>query len=649
MRRFILLFIFILAVWSSIAVQAQEENRSGVWELWEVEINDINTTSNNFRVREIYQMRFSGTFRAGTRVIRLQNLEDIRDVRVFDGGQALVTGCDEQPGTYCVTDTDEGRSIRYIFTSPVTDGRKNIIIEYQVIGALRVYEGGDQLWWSAVPPDHPFPVEQARVVVQMPPNYSPREGVDPVVIYDAQGTVAVQNGVVTAEARNLAPDQPMSIRVQYPHNPDARVAGWQPQFDAERAEEARQEDLKAQYSPLANLSSLAGCLLFGLGAPLAVFSLWYTQGRAPKAPPVPEYLTEPPGNLPPAIAGAILTQATLPSHVLGTLIDLASRGYVDIRDEGEHSYTFYRTAKADSELHDFERDFLSDFFGGANFVTSSDVRASFWDKLQTMRERVDGILDKNKIFDSSRETLKRRWRIAGIALLLAGICGGCGLITFTPDVFAFPSMIVGLGIMFLGALLIASTFAISKLTRRGVEQIAKWKAFYTYLANIRKYQDEAQPEQFNAYFPYAVAFGIQKPWVDWFKGQPDVPAPDWYYPTYIPYTPYGAGGSPAASTSNDDVDSLFTPAANTPTSSTPEFSLESMSQNMTASLESISSDLTTMLEDTASALSGASVTRSSSWTSNSDWGSSWSSGGSDFSGGGDSGGGDSGGGSSSFD
>src|SRR5690606_14692906 len=111
------------------------------------------------------------------------------------------------------------------------------------------------------------------------------------------------------------------IRVQYPHAPDGRVAGWQESFDQRR-----------ELEPLINVAVLALGVLIGLGGPLGVFYVWYSRGRDPKVGVVPEYLSELPSDLPPAVVGALIDEKADLRDVLSTLIDLSRRGYVVIEE-----------------------------------------------------------------------------------------------------------------------------------------------------------------------------------------------------------------------------------------------------------------------------------------------------------------------------
>jgi hypothetical protein len=67
-------------------------------------------------------------------------------------------------------------------------------------------------------------------------------------------------------------------------------------------------------------------------------------------------------------------------------------------------------------------------------------------------------------------------------------------------------------------------------TRHGAESAAKWRAFRTWLRDIRKHESlEANPGLFDRYLAYAVAFNLEKQWVREFE-RAGAPVPRWYHP-----------------------------------------------------------------------------------------------------------------------
>ena len=215
-----------------------------------------------------------------------------------------------------------------------------------------------------------------------------------------------------------------------------------------------------------------------------------------------------------------------------------------------------------------------------------------------------------------------------IGMLLLGIFI---ISDYTATFFCFPAA------LFVGALafMIGGNFMPRK-TQIGAEEAAKWDAFRRYLQNLDRYADAGMvTDQFEAYLPYAVAFGIDRSWIRRFSQLDNVPAPIWYYPTYR--GGYYSGGYQAGTPLPRAGDVLPGDLARAGGGG-----LDDLAGGLSSGLESLSTGLSNMLESAAKTFSSRPQSSSSGSSG------SWSSGGSSWSGGGFSGGGFSGGGSSGF-
>lgn len=649
-----LLVIFFVGCLAAIDVSAQ--SRFVTWERWDVLIDNMDTSSNRFDVTEVYDIFFSNdpsstAFTFGSRVIPLDRLNDITNVQVYEAGQLLNNSCSDTPGTVCLRNTDEGLSITYRFTEPVFNARQSFRIEYTVTGALRSYDDGDQLWWKAIPEEHfGFPIESSTVVVNTPQDGIPREGIDPYVTYGAPTEIQLCGSVgscpqveslprlIDGEVDGVAvvaqTTQPLDgndwleIRVQYPHNPQMTAAGWQQAFDFWQG-----------ITPIANIISVLVSILVGLGGLLGVVALYYTKGRDPKTSVVPEYLSEPPSDLGPAVIGTLIDEKADLRDVMSTVIDLAHRGYVVIeenRNEGiifgigkSTDFVFKRTDKSQDDLHTYEQKVLRRVFGTKLSVELDSLKNKFYKHIPGLQQDLYKELIDNKFFERNPNSTRLVWFAIGFVLSIIstiGMVGAATTINTLPMLILIPiaTGIVGVLVM------IVSPFMPAK-TRKGALEAARWRAFREYLRNLEKYVAvESAAAQFDKYLPYAIAFGIEKQWIRQFAGIDRVPIPVWYYPTYMGgrySSGYRAGTPlPTAQASGGLPGELATASG--------DFSLDSMSSGISGGLESISNGLTDMLNSTASTL------RSQPSSSGS--------GGGSFSGGGFSGGGGSGGGSAGF-
>ncbi len=621
----------------ALVLPTQAQSRSVFWDRWDVQIDQVDTAANRFRVAELYDVTFNGGFSFGSAVIPTGRVERIENISVSQNGKPLKASCNQQAGTFCVTYSGDELSITYYFLSPVRNSTEQIEIAYDVVGGLRVYEGGDQLWWDAIPTEHyGFGIGESTVTVVLPADSAPREGVDSVVTYGAPATVNVNGSTVVAEAtRALGGDEGLSIRVQYPHDPAATPPAWQSSFDIQRAYEEN-------VLPLINIAVLVASVLIGLGGSLFVIVRLQTRGRDPDIGPVPEYLTEPPDATPPAVVGALVDETADLRDIISTLVDLARRGYLvfeEDQSEGafgigvNRSFTFKRTDKALDGLAPFETRMMSEVFSGGKLErTMASMRNTFYTAIPRLQSDVYGELVRRSYFERNPDTTRNMWRGFGTLLLGASVVGGFMLF------FVLETGGMWLCLPAAGALVgVVTTLAAPGMpvkTRVGAESAAKWRAFGAYLRNLNSFeQNDAAAQRFDEYLAYAIAFGIERSYVRYFEQSPTVMVPPWYIPTYRGgrwargYTP---GSPPPSSTFPGDL-------ARAGGGGT----LDDLSGGLSGGLDSISDGLTSMLNSASSVMN--SKPSSSSGSSGS-----WRSGGSSWSGGGFSGGGGGGGGSRGF-
>lgn len=624
-----------------LASSARAQTRSVFWNRWDVVINNVDTARNQFDVREIYDVRFNGRFTFGSAVIPTDRLDSITNIQVFDGETPLRQECSDRAGTYCVERSGGDLSITYFFTQPVSDTTRHFEITYTVNGALRIYPGGDQLWWDAIPDEHfGFGIGSATVTVEMPRGYAPREGVDPVETYGARGDVQVQGGVITARAVDgVGAYDSFSVRVQYPHNPEARPPSWQSSFDTQRTYDE-------QTRPLITLALCAGSLVAGLGGSLWMILRYQTRGRDPEIGPVPEYLSEPPSNLPPSVAGTLVDERADVRDVLAAILDLGRRGYLVIEEDqtqgflgigATSTFTFKRTDKPKNDLREFEASLLNHLFPGDQLQRSMEsLRNRFYTVIPTIQNALYDEAVAEEFFTRSPQAVRSTWGIVGGVLVVLAFAMGFitmgGLESVSFAVIGPPIAVGLIGVV----ALVLSSFMPAK-TRKGAEEAAKWRAFREYLRNLDRYDDvENAAQRLADYIPYAVAFGIERAWFQHFDEVPYAPLPPWYFPRhwggpysrgYVPGSPFPSSMSGGRGLPGD-------------LARAGDGSLGDFSGQMARGLSAMSASLTTMLDSASRVMTSRPQQSSGSGR--------WSSGGSGWSGGGFSGGGASGGGSRGF-
>lgn len=631
--------VVVLSLLLTMTRLSSAQQRTVFWEQWNTTIFEVDPHSNSFRVVEEQRVHFEGTFRFGTRDFERTALENITDLDIQVNGQTLQNSCFAQQRSFCLTPTEDYYQLTYYFPQPVTNSTVDIRLAYTVLGALRVYSDGDQLWWDILPEDrYGFSVGSSVITVQLPDGLAPREGIDPVVTYGAPADVTVNGTVVRASARSAIPSgQEFSLRIQYPHTPQARQPNWQPEWDAQRIF----EDTTA---PLINLALIALSLAVTVGGVLFAFVRYRTRGRDPEIGPVPEYLSDPPSDLSPALVGTLLDERADTSDVIAIILDLAHRGYLIIeenRAEGlfglgfTSSFEFKRTQKPLNNLKSFEERLLRGIFPKNTSQRSLDsMRNVFYVTLSKIQRELYREMVRHGFYIKDPETIRQGWVGGGILLCALGVIGGFLLFTeiITPTSGIFALWLPPIALFVVGTAFIAVSGGMPAKTRKGAEEAARWRAFEKYLRNLEQYGKVATAaDRLDAYLPYAVAFGIDREWVERFKNMPGVMMPPWYYPRHL--------GGPWARGYQTDSPITGPMSGDIATAGAGEFSFEDLSSDLASGLESLSQGLSNMLDSAARVMTSRPQQSSSG---------SWSSGGRSFSGGGFGGGGGSGGGRAGF-
>jgi len=612
------------------AVERAQDNRSLVWEHFDVTIDQIDTAANRFRVTESYLIRVDrGPFRFGTAEIPMDRLNNIDSVVVYENGRALREGCFGGEGTYCVSTYNDTLSIQYNFNSPANSGdRREIAIVYSVTGALRSYEDGDQLYWVAIPADLPFPVLDASVTVEMPADAPP----EIIGSYPEEWPYEVNGTTITWDAPGpMRRGDWFEVRVQYPHVPAMDKPGWQTTFDLQRSYEEN-------WKPLVSVILFALGVLIAIVGVLFVYTRYTKHGRDPEAVVVPEYLSEPPSDERPGVVGVLLDERADMKDIMGTLVDLAQRGYLTIEQTESGGvfgmfqsteFVFHREDKPEDDLRPFEITLLDGIFKRKKTVKLSDLRNKFYKQIPAIKEQLYREQVTQGYFKRSPETTRTTWLVGAIGLIVvAGMLFFAGIAV--AEVVSPVAWMPGLGLGVTGLALAITSQAMPAKTEKGAQDAAKWRAFRRYLANIERYGGvEEAAKRFNEYMGYAVVFGLEREWVN--KCAPVLTSmPTWYFPTYLG-GPWGRGYVPGrrygpmmgggfGNGGLGDVDFGSGPGG-----------LNEMSRSLTAGLNAMSSGMTQMLNDASR------VMTSQPSSSGSGRSGGWSGGG--FSGGGGSGGG----------
>lgn len=618
---------------------AQAQEKTLYWQRY-----DVNLTvqpNSDILVEETQHIVFtSGTFTFGFAAIPLDRVERLTDLQVSE----IINGS-ERPytpntsGQYGFTTNTNNGNLEITWHFPPTrDSEHTYILRYRVVGGLRIYPEGDQIWWKAIPPDHNFSIRDSRVTVTLPQTFAKNQLT--VASYGASANEPsyTDRGQVVFTAQNIPAGQELEVRVQFPHGV---VQGTAPAWQAA-------DDRQRQWGPVVGVIFGALGLLVLLGGPLGVYLLWYQRGRDLPVGVVPEYISEPPGDLPAPVAGTLIDEKADLPDIIATITDLAHRGALRMEEQQKEGFLgigsgreyIFHLVDESQATRAYEQTLLKGIFRGQTEQRMADLRQRFYTHIPSLQKQLYDEVVQAGFFPGDPNATRRKWIWLGIGALILSFVVSCGLLSVLGS-FSSLAVCPGLALIATALGLIIVAPHMPRKTAQGAEEAAKWLAFKRYLQTIEKHGDLAEvKDKFEEFLPYGIAFGLERSLINKFKAV-DTPAPTWWGPVYLPGHGYGYGyphqgstlGGPAAGSAGGLPGPLAGEGGGIP-------SLAGMSEGVGASLASMSDSLGTMLNSAGSTLISTPPAQSSSSRGG------WSGGG--FSGGGFSGGGGGGGGSRGF-
>ena len=457
-------------------------------------------------------------------------------------------------GRKLLTKVDRGDRVRIRIGDPnrTITGQQTYVIHYRLGSGLGFFEDHDELYWQVTGTEWPVPILRASASVALPP-------AEAWARRDAQGWSAwcyagwfesasserctaavIDAGRYRFESGRLEAGEGLTLVAAFPKGVVRAPTG------AEKVAEA-----VATWWPVG----------LPFAALLAMLGLWGTRGREPSAGSVVPVWRAPDG-LPPGAAGTLVDQRADMDDVVATLLDLAVRGYIQIRETspdgvmglvGEESFAgralktlglyktdwiLDRTAKptTDGDLTHYEARVLRGVFKGDVRTRMSDLHNEFYEHLPEIHDGMYDLLVHKKLFHRNPDTIRKIYRWAG----LGGLAIGVFLWMQTGN------LILGIGVGLCGLVVLAFSSFMPAMTLEGARRWREVKGLEEYIRRAEKAELEFSqaPEKttrlFETLLPYAVALDVSELWVDQFAEVLASSPPTWYVGTG-----YGGGFNPS--------------------------------------------------------------------------------------------------------
>ena len=272
-----------------------------------------------------------------------------------------------------------------------------------------------------------------------------------------------------------------------------------------------------------------------------LFKEWWQKGKDPRVKKTIIAQYEPPDNLRPAEVHLIIKQAIQPKDISATLIDLAVRGYLKIKEvkKGIFKRKDYELIKLrdfrnfSEDLRGFERELLKSIFGLEEKIRVSDLKNKFYTLLPFIIKKVYSGISHFKYFVSDPQKITKKWLAIGTTIIFFSVLPFMFISSLG---FIFFVSLLSSGILFL----IFSPF-MPKRTKKGTEAYWHSLGFKEYINTAEKYRVQFQEKEniFEKYLSYAIIFGLAEKWAKAFEGIYTTP-PSWYEgdfgPRFAAYT-----------------------------------------------------------------------------------------------------------------
>ena len=287
-----------------------------------------------------------------------------------------------------------------------------------------------------------------------------------------------------------------------------------------------------------------------VGLPLAVLAfmtLWWAWVGRDRRPGSIVPAWRPPDGVPPGAAGALIDQRADSADVLATVLDLAARGYLRIREvhpsgvpaeggEGARiartllesvglwttEWEFRRTDQPLDELAGFEKSVAWSLFGAESSVTMSRIAGAFRERLPAIYDALyEDLVARDWLRRSPRAT-RREWLVLGGALATLGVATA----VWAGD------LELGIGLLLSGAIVAGFAPLMPVLTPAGTRARDLLLGLREYIRRAEReevaarHREERAPGRFAEILPYAISLGVVDLWLEEFAGLSTGPA--WY-------------------------------------------------------------------------------------------------------------------------
>ncbi|MEI7513242.1 MAG: DUF2207 domain-containing protein, partial [bacterium] len=531
---------------------------------------DVNITvdrDSSFIVEEKQLYSYQGRFNMGYRNIPLKDVSDITDVQVIDGetgkpleysSKALEKYNAASWGSYTFYKKNGEMIIEWYYNLENTDHLW--ILKYKVYGGIGYFNDHDEVYWNIFT-NYDVPIQSSLVNINLPPNN--------FTASDLKATAYTTLPTNNPKNWNRDSDQMFQYFTAGPFEPKESFTvalGWPKglldEFDF------------WNYWLSKNWSYVLSFLIILLTtAGLFVYWLFSEKLKKGKGTIIAQY--EPPHNLPPAMAEVIVMERNTPRAWSATVVDLAVRGYLEIKEDssnelknlfGKRNTIFFfltflivcaigvmnknpliifvsfgillfvsmvvfgvRNTKDyeilrlkgfedDPSLHRYEKEFLRILFNKIESFSTARMKhavPSIKNKMYEDMVKLKEILSKEISADEASAFEVPFFKVNKYNMVYSLPFILIFISTFVFSLFGDYAQYILVFLVVLWSLITIYYFIKynPRLSEKGRILREEWLGFKLYLETAEKYRmQNLTPEIFEKYLPYAMVFSVEKKW-----------------------------------------------------------------------------------------------------------------------------------------
>jgi len=427
-----------------------------------------------------------------------------------------------------VKSISDGSGQKLAYTTKNMQGYENIVIgsgkkpltglhvfklNYDVIDSVNFVSGKPELFYSVLGREWSWPIDKVAVSLTLAANQTEFAGrtVGYVGNFGSRRRAhsRVSPGLLSVGTEKLLPGQDLIVVLPLPPG-SVTASGWPDVL-----------------SEIYQTSQMA--VLLPAGTLVALIVMWLLIGSDQHFGKVPDFHLgapwQPPRELTPAEVGTMVDESCDDKDIVATIFDLASRGYLTIREVTYHGLIGYGSKDYEfsqppqpvkGDLKEHEQLILNAIFTGRNKSYLSDMHGYLFDYMPILRKEILTGLAQDKFFARNPQS-DRDYFVSTASCVLALGASLYAYSVFGADTYKITSY----GVIISGLFIFFAAGVMPKRTRKGVAAIDQCHLFEHFILHADDRDIEAafnqDPTVFYSLLPYTVVLGMAEYWAERFK------------------------------------------------------------------------------------------------------------------------------------